>query len=354
MSTAEDLADRIAGACVQMMDVLSIALGDRLGFYRALAAEPGRTVSELAAATGTSERYVREWLEQQAVTGFVVIDDSAACADRRHTLAEGAAEVLTDADSLLFLAPLARQLAAAARMVPAIGDAVTSGGGVPWAAYGTDMRESEADLNRPAYLHLLATEWLPALPDVVERLRAGGRVADVGCGAGWSSIALAHGFPESHVDAFDLDEASVALARSNVAAAGLSERVEVRHVDIGQVPAATSYDLVTAFECLHDLPHPVEALRAVRALASPDGVVLVGDMKVAEELTAPGDDVERMMYGFSILVCLPDSMATPGSAATGTVMRPQTLRRYATDAGFTQVEVLPVEHDTWRFYRLTP
>lgn len=225
---------------------------------------------------------------------------------------------------------------------------------MPWAAFGADMRESESDLNRPTYLQLLAEDWLAALPDVQQRLRAAppARVADVGCGGGWPAIALARGFPLVRVDAFDLDAPSVALARHNVAEAGLSDRVQVRHEGIGRVEAEQPYDLVTMFECLHDLPYPVPALAAVRRLAGPGGAVLVADMKVAEDFTAPGDLVERLMYGFSLSICLPDSMSSPGSAATGTVLRPAALRLMAEEAGFGSVDVLPVDHDLWRFYRL--
>lgn len=212
------------------------------------------------------------------------------------------------------------------------------------------MRESEGDLNRPGYLHLLAEDWLAALPDVQQRLLADpppARVADVGCGAGWSSIApgVSRG---RGLDAFELDPASVELARRNVKAAGLDDRVHVHAVDIGAVAdqgPSERYDLVTAFECLHDLPYPVEALTAMRHLTGPTGSVLVVDMKVADSFTAPGDEVERLMYGFSLVICLPDSMSSPGSAATGTVTRADTLRGYAEQAGYSTVEVLQVEHD---------
>jgi 2-polyprenyl-3-methyl-5-hydroxy-6-metoxy-1,4-benzoquinol methylase len=264
--------------------------------------------------------------------------------------------VLADPDELTYLAPLARQLAAAARQLPALAQASRSGRGVPWAAHGADMRESQADLNRPGFLHLLAGDWLATLPGVQQRLRTGppARVADVGCGAGWSCIALARGYPMVHVDGYDLDMASVDLARRNVAAAGLADRVHVYHLDITRVASRGPYDLVTAFECLHDLPHPVAALAAMRRLAGGLGTVLVADMKAADRFTTPGSDTERLLYGFSLLICLPDSMSTPGSAATGTVLRPATMHEYATQAGYSRVDILPIDHDLWRFYHLHP
>jgi SAM-dependent methyltransferase len=354
---AVSVASRVMTAAMGTLDILVIALGERLGYYRLLAGREPLTPPGLAAASGTAPRYAREWLEQQAVTGLLEVLDPAQEPDaRRYRLRPGVAEVLADPDQLSYLAPLARQLAAAARQLPALAQACRDGRGVPWAAHGADMRESEADLNRPGYLRLLAGDWLAALPEVQRRLRTAppARVADVGCGAGWSCIGLARGYPMVHVDGYDLDAASVDLARRNVKAAGLADRVRIQHADITTAADRGPYDLVTAFECLHDLSHPVTALAAMRRLASPAGTVLVADMKAASQFTAPGDDLERLLYGFSLLICLPDSMCAPGSAATGTVLRPATVSDYAARAGYTGVDTLPIEHDRWRFYRLRP
>lgn len=352
------VASRLMAAALGTLDLLVIALGERLGYYRLLAERAPLTAPSLAAVSRTAPRYAREWLEQQAVTGLIEVLDPAEEPDaRRYRLRPGVAEVLADPDQLTYLAPLARQLAAAARQLPALTQAYRNGEGVPWAAYGADMRESQADMNRPGYLRLLTDDWLSALPAVQRRLRAAppARVADIGCGAGWSCIGLAQGYPMILVDGYDLDPASVELAQSNVADAGLADRVRIHQADITITPTDRGpYDLVTAFECLHDMPRPVPALAAMRRLAGPAGTVLVADMKAARQFNAPGDDVERLLYGFSLLICLPDSMSTPGSAATGTVLRPGTLRDYAIRAGYTRVDTLPVEHDLWRFYHLQP
>jgi 2-polyprenyl-3-methyl-5-hydroxy-6-metoxy-1,4-benzoquinol methylase len=354
--SAAVVGERLLDAAVSTTDLIAIALGDRLGYYRCLAERDAVTSLELAEETGTVERCAREWLEQQAVSGlFDVADDGHGNpAGRRFRMAEGVSAVLADPDQLSYLAPLARQLVAAAQQVPAIAEAFRTGRGVPWARYGVDMRESEADMNRPGYLQLLATEWLGALPDVRERLlRApAARVADVGCGGGWAAIGVARGFPLVQVDGYDLDEASVELARRNVSDAGLGDRVRVHRADIGDASTEQPYDLVMAFECLHDMPYPVQALTAMRHLVGTKGTVLLADMKVADDFTSPGDLVERLMYGFSLSICLPDSMSSPGSAATGTVIRQHTVGHYAKQAGFGTVETLDIEHDLWRFYRL--
>ncbi|MFI5611478.1 class I SAM-dependent methyltransferase [Amycolatopsis sp. NPDC051903] len=343
---AETVAARVFDAAVATSDVIAIALGDRLGYYRALAGGH-RSPGELAESTGTDERCAREWLEQQAVSGFLEVTGSEG--DRRYGFAPGAETVLADQDALAYLSPLARQLVSAAGHVPQVAEAFRTGHGFPWSGHGADMRESQAALNRPGFLHLLATEWLPAMPDVLAKLIDGPtRIADVGCGGGWAAIALARAFPHAIIDAFDLDRATVELARRNVAEAGLEDRITVHRQDIGTADAGP-YDLVMAFECLHDLPYPVRALEAMHRLGA---TVLVADMKVADRFTAPGDAVERLMYGFSVAICLPDSMSSPHSAATGTAIRRSTVEAYAHEAGFDRIEVLPIEHDLWRFYRL--
>jgi SAM-dependent methyltransferase len=171
---------------------------------------------------------------------------------------------------------------------------------------------------------------------------------------GWSSIGMATGYPAARVDGFDVDVPSVEQARHNAAGAGVADRVRFSVTDVGTMTTAGEYDLVTAFECVHDLPDPVAVLAAMRAMVRPGGTVLVVDERVAETFTAPGDGVDRLMYGYSLTCCLPDSMSTRPSVATGTVMRPATLAGYAREAGFDRVEVLPVAHDFFRFYRLVP
>jgi len=185
------------------------------------------------------------------------------------------------------------------------------------------------------------------------RLRAQprARIADVACGAGWSSIAFARAYPEVTVDGFDLDGPSIERARRNAAEAGVADRVSFQVRDAAEATAG-SYQLVAVFEAIHDLARPVDVLRAMRGLVADDGAVLVVDEKVADQFAAPGDEVERLMYTYSVLCCLPVGLSEWPSAGTGTVMRAATLRRYAREAGFTDVEVLPIEHDVLRFYRL--
>jgi 2-polyprenyl-3-methyl-5-hydroxy-6-metoxy-1,4-benzoquinol methylase len=336
------------------MEVYTIYMGDRLGLYRALSQGPA-TASELAARTRTSERYIREWLEQQAVAGILGVENGHPdAAARRYFLPPGHAEVLLDRDSLAYLTPLAGIATGIAGQMPALVDAFRSGRGVPYSAFGQEAREGQAALNRPAYINLLGSQWLPSVPDVHARLQADppARIADVGCGAGWSSVAVARAYPKARVDGYDLDEPSIAMARANAAEAGVSDRVSFHARDASDPNLSGRYDLVVAFETIHDMGRPVEALRTMRRLAGKNGAVIVMDERVEESFSAPSHEIERFMYGASVLFCLPTGLADEPSVGTGTVMRPATLRNYAQQAGFKDVEVLPIQHDFWRFYRL--
>ncbi len=349
------LVERLFGAALGMMDILTIYIGDCLGLYAALAEGGHLSSAELARRAGVNERYAREWLEQQASAGILDVDGMhSEASERRYSLPPGHAEALLDRDSLGYITPLAWQMLGVVQPLPAILNAFRTGDGVPYREYGTDMRRGISLANRAVFVNLMGSEWLPAIPDVHERLQADlpARVVDVGCGTGWSSISIARAYQNVLVDGLDLDADSIAEAQANAAAEWLEDRVSFQVRNAADADLAGRYDLAIAIECIHDMSQPVEALRAMRGLVKEGGAVLVVDERVEESFTAPGSDIERLYYGFSVLHCLPVGMAEQPSAGTGTVMRPDTLRRYAREAGFSDVEVLPVENDMWRFYRL--
>jgi SAM-dependent methyltransferase len=339
--------DRLLGG----FEILSIYLGDRLGLYRALLEGPA-TPAELSARADVHVRYAREWLEQQAVAGILAVDGEGEAAVFRLPAAQ--AEVLTDPASLGYSAPLSRLFVSAALQMPSLVGAYRSGGGVPWARFGADAREGQGDVNRPWFEQALADALaaVPAVHDVLSRPDAG--IADVACGHGWSTIALARAYPDAIVDGFDLDEPAIEAAREHAAGIENVTFSELRGEQLAE-QGEERYDAAFIFEALHDMPDPVGVLSSLRRALRPDGIVVVMDEAVAETFAAPGDEVERVMYGYSLMICLPDSMSTPGSAATGTVMRRATLERYAREAGFREVSVLPIEgFAAFRFYLLEP
>ena len=345
-------ADRVLAAALGAFELLSIHVGDRLGWYRVLAERGPLDPGALADATGTHERYAREWLEQQAVYGLLDVENAdAAASDRRYALPAAHAAVLVDRTSLDHLAPLARMFAGAAAQIGPLLAAYRTGGGVPWDAFGADARDAQGDMNRPWFDRRLAgaLAGVPELHGVLSR--PGARIADVGCGHGWSAIALARAYPRATVDGYDVDGVALDSARAHAEEAGVADRVTFHLVAGEGLPGRAEYDAAFIFEALHDMPRPVEVLSAIRAAVRDDGAVVIMDEAVADEFAPNGDDVERIMYGYSLFLCLPDSLSTPGSVGTGTVMRPDVLEGYAHRAGFASADVLPIED--FAFFRFT-
>ena len=350
--TATTLDERVLAAATGALELFGIYLGDRLGLYDVLKDGPS-TAGELASRAGIAPRYAREWLEQQAVAGVLTVDDVTADAEvRRYTLPEAHVGVLADPVAVDHVAPLARLVVGIASTLDDVVAAYRSGSGVPYARYGDDLRRGQGAINRPVFSSALVEEWLPALGPVAQRLAAGGRLADLGCGQGWSTIAVARAFPGAEVWGIDADAASIAEAREAADGQGVSVRFQC--ADASELVAAGPFDVVLLLESLHDMARPVEVLGSARAALGADGALLVADEAVAPSFTAPGDELERMMYGWSITHCLPASMAEQPSAAIGTVIREGTVRDLAAQAGFGRVDVLDVDGGFFRLYALRP
>lgn len=348
--TTDQFADHVFGALLGAQQVQALYLGDRLGWYELLAKEGPLSPAELAERSGTAERYAREWLEHQAVSGYVIADIGPEIT--RFALPAEYSEVLVNGDSLSYLAPLARLSVATGSQMSELLQAYRSGGGVSWQQLGADAREAQSYANRPMYMGQLTSEFLPQIPDLHALLTAGARIADLGCGEGWSSIALAVGYPNVSVDGYDIDTDSVAAAQRNAVEYGVSDRVTVTVADAQSELDSDSHDAVFAFECVHDLSDPVSFLATMRRIAKPGAPIIVMDERTADSFTPDAGPVEQLLYGFSIGCCLPDSMSGGDSAATGTVMRTSTLDAYARSAGLDGASVLDIEHDIFRFYRL--
>jgi SAM-dependent methyltransferase len=353
----DELVERLFGSALGAMDLLCVYLGDRLGMYRALADTGPSTSADLASVAGVKERYAREWLEQQAMTGILeAVDAEASDAERRYALPAGHDEVLLDGGSLNHMAPMAQLVIACALPIHTVIEAFRTGDGVPYADYGADLHDGQARFTRPLFDTLLATDWFPAVPTIHDRLNRDppARVADLACGLGRSSIAIARGYPKVTVDGIDLDQASIVRAKQLLTASGVEDRVAFHCQDAADRELSGRYDLVTIFEALHDMSYPVDVLQTARGLLSEGGRMLVADERTAERFALDAGDVERLYYGFSVLHCLPVGMVGESAAGTGTVMREDTVRSYAEQAGFAACEVAPIENDFWRFYLLTP
>jgi 2-polyprenyl-3-methyl-5-hydroxy-6-metoxy-1,4-benzoquinol methylase len=348
------LVERLFMNAIGAFDLFSVFLGVRLGLYGALADQGALTTTELARAAGLHERYVREWLEHQAASSLLDVDESAD--ERRFSLPQGHDEALLDVSSLNYIAPLARAVLASVRPIDELLAAFKTGDGVPYAHYGEDLHESQAAFTRPLFENLLGSEWLPAVPELHQRLLADppARIADVACGQGRSSVEIARAYPSVYVDGIDSDHASIKAAGRNLEGSGVEDRVTFHERDAADPELAGRYDLVTVFEALHDMSYPVDVLRAARGLLGGGGTMMIGDERTQDAFTAPAGEVERLYYGFSVFHCLPVGMVGEGATGTGTVMRADTVKRYADEAGFSSCEVLPIENDFWRFYLLRP
>lgn len=352
----EAFADKLISDLTVSLETFSVFLGLELGLYAAIAGHGPANEAELAERAGIAPRYAREWLEQQTSAGYLLCDDvSAPAPERRYRLAEGHAEVLLDGDSPFHAAPGIVMLAGIAKVLPDLLTAYRTGGGVPYHAFGRHIRHGIAGFNRPAFLHEYTTSWLPSVPGLDARLRANppARVLDLGCGLGASSITLAQAYPRVRVLGVDLDEESIAEAREAAARAGVADRVSFVVGDAAEPRHGETYDLVTVFEALHDMGDPEGTLRAARAVLADGGSVFVADERVADELTPDADLLERMQFGFSVLHCLPATMAEKPVEAAGTILRAPTVRRWAERAGFVTFEVLPIDFPFWRFYRMS-
>ena len=349
------LALRLFRAMLATQESFTAYLGVKLGLYQALATGGPATAGQLAGRTGLAPRYVREWLEQQAAAGLVGVDDPARAAELRvYRLPPGYERVLTpsaDPMSLAWTAML--PIGGVAAALPDLLEAFRSGDGVPADVFGTDWRHGHGGANRAIYTHQLTGRLRQHLPDVHARLSASpGRIADVGCGAGWAAIALARAYPATRVTAVDLDAESVAEAERNAAQAGVGDRVSCLIADAAALTGARDYDLVCVFDAAHELARPVEVLRACRELLAPAGTVLVLESRVGDTSQAPAGDLERFQYATSVLHCLPAGMVGEAAAGTGTVMRPALVRAYARDAGFGAVRAYDFGDGFHQLYRL--
>ncbi len=329
------LVGQAVGDFGSVLNAALVVVGDRLGLYRALAENGSSTSAELAERTGTVERNVREWLSAQAAAGFVTYDGAADDGDH-WSLTPEQKEAFTNESSPAFLCGGFQVVTAAAKADEKITEAFRHGGGLGWHEHHHDLFHGTERFFRPGYAASLTSGWLPSLTGVVAKLEAGGKVADVGCGHGASTVLMAGAYPASQFIGFDYHAPSIDAARTAAAAASLSERLTFEVASAGEFPG-TGYDLVCFFDCLHDMGDPVGALRHTLQAISDDGVVMLVEPQAGDTVAANLNPIGRLFYAASSLICTPASQSQAVGRALGAQAGPARLTEVANEAGFTRV-----------------
>jgi 2-polyprenyl-3-methyl-5-hydroxy-6-metoxy-1,4-benzoquinol methylase len=330
--------DKLMGFVFKAMDEVGatlntalVVMGDRLGLYRALAGAGPVTPAELAQRTGTAERYVREWLSAQAAGSYVAYDPESG----RYTLPAEHAVALTDESSPAYLPGFFQIALGSVVDSPKITAAAKSGEGIGWHEHGSDVFDGCERFFRPGYNANLISSWLPALDGVVDKLQRGATVADVGCGHGSSTILMAQAFPASTFVGSDYHEGSIVVARQRAAEAGVGDRVRFETAAASSY-SGSGYDLVTMFDCLHDMGDPVGAARHVYQSLAPDGTWMIVEPAAGDRIEDNFHPIGRAYYCFSTLLCTPASLSQDVGLALGAQAGESRIRDVVTAGGLTQ------------------
>ena len=328
----EAFMGRVVGDFGSTISSALVVIGDRLGLYKAMAGAGPLTPVQLAERTGTSERYVRDWLVNQAASDYVDYDPATG----RYALPDEHALALADEQSPAFVAGGFQNLTSIIKAEPRIAEAFRSGGGMLWGEHDHGVFEGTERFFRPGYVANLVEQWIPALDGVAEKLTAGATVADVGCGHGASTIIFAQAFPNSRFFGFDNHAPSIARARQAAAEAGVAERALFAVADATDYPGG-DYDLIAYFDCFHDLGDPVGAARHASETLAPDGTLLVVEPMAGERVEDNLNPVGRIFSAASVLICTPNALASGADAATalGTLATDQQLRAALAAGGFS-------------------
>jgi ubiquinone/menaquinone biosynthesis C-methylase UbiE len=308
----------------------NVVIGHRLGLYRALAEGPA-TGDELAARTDCSPRYVTEWLRGQAAGGYAEYDAETD----RFSLSEEQAFALANPDGAVYMPGAFILALGALKSNEAIAERFRTGAGFGWHEHDEDVFVGCEAFFRPGYIANLVPSWLPALDGVASKLRQGGRVADLGCGLGSSTILLAQEYPSAAVTGTDYHDRSIELARKRAAEAGVAERVQFEVASASTFPG-NGYDLVTTFDCLHDMGDPLGAAKHIRQALAPDGTWMVVEPAAGDTVSDNLNPVGRVYYNFSTQLCVPSALSQTGGYSLGAQAGEAAIRRLVTDAGFTR------------------
>jgi 2-polyprenyl-3-methyl-5-hydroxy-6-metoxy-1,4-benzoquinol methylase len=327
-----DFVMKAVGEMGAAMNTALILVGDKLGLYKAMAGAGPITSAELAARTKTTERYVREWLNAQAAGGFVTYDP----ASRTYTLPPEQAMALADELSPVFLPGFFQTVAACIKDEPKISEAFLSGKGVGWHEHDHALFTGVERFFRPNYRANLIDSWIPALEGVEVKLKNGGKVADVGCGLGTSTILMAQAYPKSSFVGFDYHPESIRLAREAAAKAGVADRVKFEPAKAKDY-SGKGYDFVTFFDCLHDMGDPEGAARHVLSTLAPDGVWMIVEPFANDKVEDNLNPVGRVFYGASTMICTPASLSQEVGLGLGAQAGEKRLTEVLKAAGFTRI-----------------
>jgi SAM-dependent methyltransferase len=322
---------QVVGDFGAIVGAAAAAIGDELGLYKAMADGEPMTPASLAQCTGTDERYVREWLLNQAAGGYVAYD----AATNTYVLPPEQALALANEESPAYVAGGFKLLLAAAKAAPRVAQAFRTGGGLSWEAHDPDLFDGTERFFRPGYVANLVSSWIPALDGVEAKLEAGATVADVGCGHGETTILMAQAYPGSRFFGFDTHARSIERARRAAADAEVTDRVVFEVADAADFPGS-GYDLVAYFDAFHDLGDPVTAARHAYERLAADGTLLLVEPPAAETIEGNLNPLGRLFAGGSLLICVPHALAT-GQMALGNQATERQLRELLTTAGFARL-----------------
>lgn len=345
----EAFAGRVLGDISACMVTLLAALGDWLGLFKDLATRGPATSVELAARAGVNERYAREWLGGMAAARYIEHDPASG----RFTLPPEHEPSLAQEGEPFFVGGQYQTLLAAIAQIGQVEEAFRIGGGVPQSAYDDSLWDGQERLSARWIEHLLAQVWLPALPEIQAKLERGAAVADVGCGRGLALIKLAQAYPNSYYVGYDLFEPAIARASENARTAGVADRVRFQQLDATNgLPA--QFDVISTFDVVHDAADPCRLLRAIRQALRPDGIYLCAERNCSDTLEENIGPIGALFYGMSLFYCMTTSLAV-GGAGLGTLGLPEArLREMCIEAGFCNVNRLPLENPFTVLYEIRP
>jgi 2-polyprenyl-3-methyl-5-hydroxy-6-metoxy-1,4-benzoquinol methylase len=337
--------DRVFADMAGTMTAGMVFVGTKTGLFRAMAGKGPMRVDQVVQASGLQPRYVEEWLRGMTAARYLAYD----AAKETFELPDEHAYLLASEGTDHFAGGLFAMAPVLMRIAPDVATAFEKGGGVHFEHFGADGVEALDLINRGNYEHRLASYWLPAMPDVVRKLEDGGRVLDVGCGAGRVCIAIAKSFPAAKVTGIDPDAESISQARSAAAAQGVGDRIRFLAQTTADVRADGGFDLVTLCDALHDLAAPREILEQIRSLLRPDGTLFIIEPKAADRLEDNINPIATMFYGFSIFHCMTQSLAR-GGPGLGTCLGPARTEAIVRAAGFREFELLDIRSQVNLFY----